>query len=176
MHNLEAIVARHLLSHREDSAYAVAQHLRLPRATAHRAVQRVRETAASEHALVALLLRRTITHRTLHVRHPAVERWLSRLPAPVSLSGEDAAAVDGAPLVPHRHLFYVREEDLSLVLRSLEATDGDLVAPEEGNVTLRVRDPWLMDDPAPLVERGQRLVDYLESGNVQILRGLRLGG
>lgn len=169
----EAAIARHLLSHPGESTYRLARHLGFPFSTAHGARGRVEAKGV---AFLDFLRAHPIRHKELVVDHPAPARWLAGPPpAPLSISGEDAAALEGYDLVPHRHLFYVAEEDLNLLYWSLREQGGEPVGPGEGNVTLRVRDPYLMDDPPPLVERGQRLLDYLESRNIHLLRGLQRG-
>lgn len=169
----ERIVGRHRLSHPSDSAYAIARHVGLNPRTVQKIVKRFRERFGDgEAALVAYLREDPIPHKSVHFRHPNPATWIRAPPVPVSLSGEDAAAVEGFDLVPHRHLYYVHEEDLRVAVESLLASGARLTGKDDANVTLRVRDPWLLDDPAPLVERGQRLLDYEESRNIQILREL----
>lgn len=170
----ETAVARHLLSHPGESTYALARHLRFPFSTARDARRRL--PGEAEDQLLAHLRRRPVRHEELFFAHPAPEQWLALPPpAPLSISGEDAAALEGHDLVPHRHLFYVAPEDLTILDRSLRDAGAEPVGPAEANITLRVRDPYLLDDPPPLVERGQRLLDYLESRNIQLLRGLGVG-
>lgn len=170
------LLARHLLSHPDDSGYRAADHLGLHPRTAQRAKKRLEDRVGlGEPALLDYVDRnkRHFDHRDLHLRHGAPERWLAAPPAPVSLSGEDAAAVEGFDLIPHRHLLYVAEEDLTLLERSLRDDGAVPCGPDEANVTLRVRDPWLLDDPAPLVERGQRLLDYRHSRHVRLREAFR---
>lgn len=170
----DSAVARHLLSHPGETTYRLARHLRLPFSTAHDARRRVEADAGGD--LLAFLRARPIRHRELCIAHPAPERWLAGPPpAPMSIGGEDAAAVEGYGLVPQRHVFYVAEEDLNHLYWSLRDSGGEPVGPSEGNVLLRVRDAFLIDDPPPLVERGQRLLDYLESRNIHLVRRLRRG-
>lgn len=162
---LDFAVARHLLSDPAEGPSAVARHLRARPAQVHSALARIARQAdlASEASLLAFLRR---FPRRVEERHFAMadfESWFARPPAPVSLSGEDAAAAEGLPVVPHRHLLYAAPEDLAMLEASLRAAGAEPVARGEATVTLRVRDPWLRDDPAPLVERGQRLLDYAES-------------
>lgn len=171
-----AAVIRHLISHPADSAYGAAKHLRLPTRKVQRLCRSLNWRAG---ATDATLLRRLASlgtaHRELCYALDAPSRWLARPAAPVSLSGEDAAAVEGLPIVPHRHLWYVAEEDVSLIDRDLRGCGAEPVGRDEANAILRVRDPWLMDEPAPLVERGQRLLDYLESSHPALRRSVSLG-
>jgi hypothetical protein len=170
----ESAIARHLLSHPDDTTYRLARHLRLPFSTARDARKRVESQAGGN--LLAFLRRHPVRHRELFIAHPDPARWLGGPPpAPFSISGEDAAAIEGYDLVPHRHVFYVAEEDLNQLHGSLRETGGEPVGPDEANVILRVRDAYLIDDPAPLVEKGQRLVDYLESKNPHLIGRLQLG-
>lgn len=169
MNESDVLIARHLLSHPGDSAYRAAKHIGIHPRTAQRAMNRLRDRhGTGQSQLLSFLEKNRIDHQDRYFHHPAPEEWLADLPAPVSFSGEDAAAIEGLDVVPRRHLFYVAEQDLSLLINDLLEAGGEPVGPDEATVTLRVRDDWLVDDPAPLVERGQRLLDYLDSWNVRL--------
>lgn len=172
----DILLARHLLSHPDDSAYRAAEHIGIHPRTAQRAMNRLRDRRGlDEPSLLSFLVDNRLDHQDHHFSHPSPERWLANLPAPVSLSGEDAAAIEGLDVVPNRHLFYVAEADLSLLVKDLQDAGGEIVGPEEANITLRVRDDWLVDDPEPLVERGQRLLDYHDSWNLRLREAARPG-
>lgn len=169
-------VARHLLSHPDESSYAAAKHLSIPTASATRAVNWLERNGVSAEAeRLRFLIANPIPSKQFHFRVPDAAAWLAAPPAPLSVSGEDAAAVEGLDLIPHRHLLYVAPKDLERTVESLRAADADFADPDVANVTLRVRDPWLMDEPAPLVERGQRLLDYRESRHPVVARSVDLG-
>jgi len=172
----DRLLARHWISHPEDSAYEAAKHMRLPLRTVQLAAARLRNRIGTgQDQLLDFLMKNPIEHKSIRVRHPNPNIWLRKPPVMISLSGEDAAAVNGWDIVPNRHTFYVEEKDLGLALKSLLDSGGRLSEKEDQNIILKVRDKWLMDEPAPLVERGQRLIDYQESRNIQLLAGLEEG-
>jgi len=173
---LDRVLVRHLLTHPEDSAYIAAKHMGLPIRTVQLAAKRIKERIGLEHDfLLKFLLINPILHKRIELKHPNPNIWLRKPPADISISGEDAAAVLGWDIVPNRHMFYVNEKDLEIIIKSLLDSGGRLSGKEQANITLCVRDDWLIDDPAPLVERGQRLIDYTESKNLQLLKNIQEG-
>ncbi len=170
----DRLLARHWLTHPEESAYAAAKHLGLSPRTVQVAAQRLRKrVGTSRGQLLQFLVAHPIPQKSVALRHPNPETWLRKPPVPVSLGGEDAAAVLGWDLVPNRHTYYVSPEDFEITVKSLLDNGARLTDADGANVTIRVRDEWLLDEPAPLVERGQRLLDYATSKNIQLLMQLR---
>lgn len=111
--------------------------------------------------------------KTISLRHPNAERWLKRTRFHFLLSGEDAAVIDGWDIVPNRHLIYVDSNVLVEIVRDALDDGARLTESDGANVTIRQRDPWLVDEQRTLVERGQRMLDYAESKNVQFLIQMR---
>lgn len=89
------------------------------------------------------------------------------------ISGEDAAVIDGWDIVPNRHLIYVDSHILADIVRDAIEDGARLTEPDGANLTIRERDPWLVDERKTMVERGQRMLDYLQSKNVQFLIQLK---
>ncbi len=176
----DTLLARHWLSHPGESAYQAAKHMGLQPRTIQKAAERLRGSiGSSDSALFQHLLDHPIPARkTINFRHPNPERWLARTRFPLLMSGEDAAVIDGWDLMPRRHLAYVDFDDLDGVATEIIAGGGRLVDSESANMVIRVGDEWLIEDPRGFVERGQRLADYMSSGNVQFLIQLRerIGG
>jgi hypothetical protein len=172
----DRLVSRHRITHPTDSAYKISRHIKLPLRTTQLATKRIRERVGIEkEKLLEFLIQNPIPHKRFEFFHPNPNVWLRRPPVQISYSGEDAAAVLGWNLIPNRHILYVAEKDLDILLKDLLDNGGRLSGDNESNLSIRLRDKWMIDDPSPLVERGQRLVDYRESKNIQILTGLQEG-
>lgn len=172
----DALLARHWLTHPEEAAYTAAQHLGgIERRTVQNAAERLRtRVGTDEPSLIRYLRAHPIPARkTISFRHPAADRWLKDTNIHHLLSGEDAALVDGWDLVPHRHMVYVEWDDLQPAVDDVLDTGGRVADPADANLTLRVGDEWLYEEPKNFVERGQRILDYLDSKNVQFLIQLR---
>jgi len=171
----DALLARHWLTHPGEAAYSAAQHMGLERRTVQNAAARLRERVGSDEAsLIHYLRAHPIAQRkTIAFRHPAAQRWLLETRIDHLLSGEDAALIDGWDLVPHRHMAYVSWGDLQRAVDDIIDSGGRVANAEDANLTLRVGDNWLYEDPKSFVERGQRIIDYLASKNVQFLIQLR---
>lgn len=175
MRPTDAVLARHWLSHPGESAYQAARHVGMEPRTVQKAAERLRDRVGLEPAALLRYLREhpIRSPKTLTLRHPAVDRWLQKTPHPFLLSGEDAALLDGWDLVPSQHLVYVDAETLAPLVHDALDAGARLAGPEASNLVVRQRDPWLVDEDRVLAERGQRLLDYLESRNVQFLIQLR---
>lgn len=172
----DALLARHWLTHPGESAYAAAQHMGdIERRTLQNAAERLRSRVGTDEASLIRYLRAHPIQptKTISFRHPAPERWLKETPIHHLLSGEDAAVLDGWDLVPHRHMAYVGLADLARAVDDVIDTGGRVADAEDANLTLRVGDKWLYEEPKSFVERGQRILDYLSSKNVQFLIQLR---
>jgi hypothetical protein len=172
----DALLARHWLTHPGEASYTAAQHMGgIERRTVQNAADRLRENVGTDEAsLIRYLRAHPIPQlKTIAFRHPAPERWLKDTTIDHLLSGEDAALVDGWDLVPHRHMAYVEWDDLQRAVDDVIDSGGRVADSEDANLTLRVGDEWLYEDPKSFVERGQRIMDYLSSKNVQFLIQLR---
>lgn len=172
----DALLARHWLTHPGESAYAAAQHMGdIERRTLQNAAERLRtRVGTSEASLIAYLREHPIPPtKTISFRHPTPERWLKDTTVHHLLSGEDAAVIDGWDLVPHRHMAYVNLDDLQSAVDEVLDSGGRVADPDDANLTIRVGDEWLYEEPKSFVERGQRILDYLTSKNVQFLIQLR---
>jgi hypothetical protein len=173
----EFIVTRHLLSHPGDSTTQLARDCHLDPSVASKVVKRLRETQPfwTEQALFRHL--KSIPERpqqkgvTMRLTNP--ELWFRSYGGPYMASGEAVAAtVDGIDVVPGRFLVYVPsfEHARQAVKAGLDVM-GKLAPSSEANLEIRVGDPWLCSAEQPnVVERGQRLLDYDESRQIQLLR------
>lgn len=176
----EFVVVRHKLSHPDDSQADLSGHARLDRAVVSRVESRLRKQGIwHEHQLLEHLRRlpRRPHHKRVSFLAPNPKLWFAEFERPYLQSGEHvAAAIDGMDLVPERVLVYVAEEDLDAALRAAHDVFARLAPAGQGNLEIRVADPWLSEGEQPNVaEKGQRLLDYLESHHIQLLRGLNLG-
>lgn len=171
----DVLLARHWLTHPGEPAYKAARHIGIEPRTAQKAAERLRARhATTQPELIAFLRQNPLPRpKSAGFRHPQAERWLKRTKLRFLLSGEDAAVVDGWDLVPHRHLVYVEPEDLQRAVDEILDEGARVADPADANLTIRVRDPWLTEDPKAFAELGQRLLDYLESKNVQFLIQMR---
>lgn len=171
----DVLLARHWLTHPDEPAYQAAKHMGLETRTVQKAAERLRATVGTTEAgLLKHVLGNPIRPpRAATLRVPDAARWLQRTRRSFLLSGEDAAVIDGWSIVPHRHLVYVDEETFRPAIDELLDEGARLAQGDDANLTIRVRDPWLTEEPRALVERGQRLVDYMTSQNVQFLIQLR---
>lgn len=173
----EFVVVRHLIGHPDDSAYQVAQHCGLAQNSAAAVVKRLRdeEVWAGSQMLERLRsLSRRPVHRNLYFRAPNPRNWLQEFEGPYWISGEWAAAeVDKMNLVPERLLVYVPANDLDSAAKAALSIQAAVAPASRANLILRSADPWLRagerDDVA---ERGQRLLDYVDSRHIQILKEL----
>jgi hypothetical protein len=176
----EFLVVRHRLSHPSDSAAELSRHVGLDRAVVSRVEARIRknglwqENQLLEH--MRALSRRPVVKR-VHFRAPNPKQWFLEFSGRYWQSGEHvAASLDGMDVVPERFLVYVAPEDFDAAVRAAHDIIARLAPAPEGNLEIRVADPWLREGEQPNVaERGQRLLDYAESKHIQLLRGLRLG-
>lgn len=108
---------------------------------------------------------------------PNPDQWLRACAVPYRLSGEVVAARDGIDVVPERFLAYVREEHVDAALRAALDVMGKVAPSRQANLILRIADPWLSDGESDdVVERGQRVLDYAESPNIQLAKGARRAG
>ena len=172
----DRLLVRHWLTHPEESAYEAAKHMNLSKRTVQFAAKRIKaRTGIQRERLLEFLCENPIAHKNIGFYHPNPNVWLRHPPVPVSLSGEDAAAVMGWDIVPNRHIFYIEATEVNTIVKSLLGSGGRLAEDMDQNISLRLRDKWMIDEPVPLVERGQRLVDYKESKNIQLLAGLEEG-
>lgn len=171
---VEFVVARHLLTHPEDAASDMARHCHLHRASASRAQKRLRKRnllTAEQQVLYALQLPHKPAWKTYTFRVPNPDLWLRGLRAPAWLSGEAAAAIEGMDLVPSQVLAYVQADALPAALEAAKRAFAKVSSERDANLLIRVADPWLHLDPDErLVERGQRLLDYAVSLNVQFAK------
>lgn len=171
----EFVVTRHLLSHPNDTAMEVARDCHLDPSVASRVVKRLRTQgfwfpAQLVDHLKSLPERPSRRAVTMRLTNP--ELWFHAYKGPYMASGEAvAASVDGVDVVPGRFLVYVpREHAQEAVTAGLEVM-GKLAPSSEANLEVRVADPWLRPGEQPnVVERGQRLLDYAESRQIQLLR------
>ncbi|MFA5860396.1 MAG: hypothetical protein WDA16_01750 [Candidatus Thermoplasmatota archaeon] len=171
----DILLARHWLTHPGEAAYSAAAHMGIERRTIQDAADRLRERVGTdEPSLIRFLRENPIPQRKMITfRHPAPKRWLRETPIHHLLSGEDAAVIDGWDLVPHRHMAYIDLDDVQRAVDEILDTGGRVADAEDANLTLRVGDEWLYEEPKRFVERGQRIIDYLSSKNVQFLLQLR---
>lgn len=174
---VEFVVTRHLLTHPEESPAEMARHCHSNYASVALARRRLdKKGILSEEQRLAHLL--TLPERPrgkilASFRSPNPDAWLRTINRPYWLSGEDAAAHDGYPIVPERHLVYVRPDDFHEAVQTALRLLGRIAYGPQSNLTVRQADPWLYLEPGePWVERGQRLLDYIESQHVQLARSL----
>jgi hypothetical protein len=97
--------------------------------------------------------------------------------APHWLTGEAAAALEGIDIVPSKIETYVRRQDAEEALESARRCFAKASSLRDANLVVYLADQWLyIDEDEALVERGQRLLDYARSENVQFAKELaRLG-
>lgn len=155
----------------------VARDCHLDPSVASKVVKRLREAEPfwTEQGLFRHL--RSIPERphwravTMRLTNP--ELWFRAYQGPFMASGEAVAAtVDRIDVVPGRFLVYVPsfEHAQQAVKAGLDVM-GKLAPRSEANLEIRVADPWLQPGEQPnVVERGQRRLDYEESGQIQLLR------
>jgi hypothetical protein len=108
---------------------------------------------------------------TMRLTNP--ELWFRAYHGPFMASGEAVAAtVDGIDVVPGRFLVYVPSfEHMHQAVKAGLDVMGKLSPSSESNLEIRVADRWLRAGEQPdVVERGQRLLDYDESRQIQLLR------
>lgn len=178
----EFVVLRHLLTHREETPAQIGKHTGLRIDSALKVLQRLHrdETGTQEQILerarsLALRLRR----RDLHFFLPDPKQWLKAYEAPHLVSGELAAAeADHYNLRPAHVLVYVQRDHLGQAARTALDLGADVATRREANLTIRQADPWLTNDDADehLAEKGQRLLDYAENPQIQLLKGLSRSG
>jgi hypothetical protein len=81
--------------------------------------------------------------------------------------------MEGFDIVPEQAMLYIREADLPKVSEAAKESFAKVAPASKANVIVRIADPWLNLRPdEPMVERGQRLLDYQESRHLQILKDL----
>ena len=177
----EFIVIRHRIAHPHESAYQTAKHTGLSNWTVAQVLHRIsQENLVVEEQFVERL-RAVIVKpepKELHFRVPNPANWYRSFREDYLVSGDvTASEIDGFPLVPERHLVYVHERDLPHAVQAAMDSLAEVAPALKANLTLRVADRWLLpdDDHPKAVERGQRLLDYAASRQVQLVKGLRLG-
>ncbi len=173
----EFVVIRHILTHPDDTPAEVAKHCSLRDATVRAALKRLlaADLIGHEGMLLDRLrhLPRRIKHRQYTFRAPNADQFLNGLEAPFWLSGEYAAAMDGYDLVPERAMLYIDADDLPAAVNAAQACYAKIAPASKSNIVVKLADPWLDLNPnTELVERGQRLLDYLDSHHIQLLREL----
>jgi len=171
----EFVVTRHLLSHPNDTAMDVARDCHLDPSVASRVVKRLRDEGYwSPAQLVDHLksLPERPARRAVTMRLTNPELWFRAYKGPYMASGEAVAAnVDGIDVVPGRFLVYVPDHRAQEAVAAGLEVMGKLAPSSEANLEIRVADPWLRSGEQPnVVERGQRLLDYDESRQIQLLR------
>lgn len=176
----EFVVTRHLLSHQGDSPTELARHLGLDPAVASRVAKRLREQGfwTSSQLLDHLRsLPERPPRKVLEFRVTNPELWFRAYHGPYWASGEAvASSVDGLDVVPGRFLVYVPPEKVPAAVSAVFEVLGKLAPTSQANLEIRVADSWLREGEQPnVVEKGQRLLDYLESHQIQLLRALRSG-
>lgn len=174
------VVGRHLLHHPNEGPAAIARHCHLHPGSVSSALKRLGDRWRDEEL---------VAHLQGQAAKPRPRRFAFRVPNPDQflaaarrsglaywLSGEHAAAIEGHDIVPERCIVYVRPDDMDDAVGLARSVMGRVAAPRQANVEVRLADEWLYLDPNDeLVERGQRLLDYAESRNIQILRSLARG-
>lgn len=174
----EFIVLRHLLTHPEDSPANIQRHTGLRIDSASKALQRIRHDQTwSPRQLLERARTRSpkIQRRQLHFYLPDPKQWLKAAKLPHLVSGELAAAeADKLNLRPSTLLVYIPIDHLTAAARVALDLGAEAAHRRDANLTLREADAWLTndDDDEHLAEKGQRLLDYAENPNIQLLRGL----
>jgi hypothetical protein len=172
----EFVVLRHLLGHPDDSPAEIAKHCKLHDTSARTAVQRIRARDDPSPSWLFFQLqhaREKPRHRQFNFQVANPDQFLVALKAPHWLSGEYAAAMEGFDIVPEQAMLYIREADLPKVSEAAKESFAKVAPASKANVIVRIADPWLNLRPdEPMVERGQRLLDYQESRHLQILKDL----
>lgn len=173
---VEFVVLRHLLGHPNDSPAQIARHCSLHDTSARMALKRIRQKDANTPSWILRQLqtrRERPHHKQYNFQAPNPDQFLVALRAPHWLSGEYAAAMEGFDVVPEQALIYIREQDLPTVTAAAKETFAKVAPASKANVVIRIADPWMdLRDGEPLVDRGQRLLDYEESKHLQILKDL----
>jgi hypothetical protein len=174
----EFVVLRHLLTHPEDAPADLHRHCHLHLKTASLVLKRLRDQDVwTEDQIVARL--RTLSERprwrTLGFEAPNPPQWLRAHKGTHWTSGDYAAAKEGVPIVPERLIAWVPAIELLHAQRAADDVLAKPVRAHAANLVLRIADRWLGADPThpDLVERGQRIWDYDEFPNLQVLRRRR---
>lgn len=174
----EFVVARHLLTHPDDAPAQIRRHTGLRIESASKALRRIRE---AELWTPGQLVERARSHlvrlprREFHFYVPDPKQWLKAFRGDYLVSGELAAAeADRYNLRPSHVLVYVQPGSLTEAAQVALDLGADVAKRAGANLTLREADPWLVNDDADehLAEKGQRLLDYAESPQIQLVRGL----
>ena len=177
----EYVVCRHKISHPAEAIAEQARHLRLHYSVVKAVEGRLEnEQLAGPQDFVnhALRLARRVDHEPRFLYLPNPEHWFKSYRGKFLESGERVAAdVDGLNILPEHFLVYVPREDLGMALRAAIDNFGRLAPPKRANLEIRVQDPWLRSDgDRPIVERGQRLIDYEENPQIRMARRLTPSG
>lgn len=167
------VVARHLISHPDDSPGQIAFHCHLQIPSASRALRAIlAETGLEPAALLEFMLRtpEKPRWRSFHYRAPNPSHWVKAAMIPYQLSGDVAAAtVDGLNLSSDRTTIYVRENDVEAAMKAASRIYAKPASPSKSNLVLRVADPWMAFE-GNVAEKGQRWHDYATSTNLQLRR------
>ena len=172
----EFVVLRHLVTHKDDAPSDLAKHCNLYLKSASLVLARLRDADVWTEPQILARLRIVAERprwRTLGYVCPNPAQWLKAHRGPHLLSGDEAAAREGVPIVPERVIAWIQPDELAAALRAADAVVARPTRAQTANLVLRIMDPWLAADPKrpELVERGQRLLDYEAFPNIQVLRG-----
>lgn len=174
----EFVVCRHKISHPAEPLADEARHLHLHYSVVKAVEARLKEQQVADAPdLVnhALRLARRVDYASRHFYLPNPEHWFNSYQGRYLESGERVAADrDGVDLLPEHFLVYVPKDDLGEALRAALDNFGRVAVARRANLELRIQDPWLRSDgDEPIVELGQRLMDYEENPQIRLARGLR---
>ena len=171
----EFVICRHLLSHRGESVAQMARHLDLHYSVVKAAKARLDENHVSEPDDLlrhALRLPRRPDHQERRFYLPNPENWFETFRGPALESGERVAADwDHVNLVPEHYLVYVSPQDAEAAYHAAVDNFGRVAAARHANLFIRIADPWLdAEADRPVVEKGQRLIDYEENASIRLAR------
>lgn len=172
---VEFVVTRHKLTHPDDSPSQSARHCNLHQASTSRAMSRLKDEILDDARLLSQLLaqRTTPSWPAFYFRVPNPDNWIQAMKSPHWLTGEAAAAIEGINIVPSRVETYIRRENADQAVDAARRSFAKASSPRDANLVIRIADPWLyLDEDDALVERGQRLLDYARSSNVQFAKEL----
>lgn len=177
----EYVVCRHLASHPYESVSQLVDHVKLHYSVVRAAKQRLGQqhlVEPSDLVQHALRLARQPQHEERSFYLPNPDNWFRSFHRPYLESGERVAAdVDGLNLIPEHFLVYVAPEDANAAYRSAIENFGKLASARQANLLIRVADPWLESDgDKPIVELGQRLIDYEKNPNIRLARRIAQRG
>ena len=175
---VEFVVLRHLLTHPGDTTTEMARHCHVSLSSASLALSRLREEnprpSGWDPAWLwerLLSARERPTWKTFRFHVPNPDNWVTAMRdrhVPAWFSGEVAAAREGIDVVPNTVVAYVREQDMAAAFAVAKESFAK-VSEANANLVIKVADPWLSFDGED-VEKGQRLLDYNESRNIQLAK------